>query len=447
MDVLQRWIAPVALLMLLIGPVATAATLRAGVEKVEITPGPGFPLWGYSDRPSPATGTRDPLYARVLVLEAGAKRLALVTLDLGRTLGPKSLGQLRTATHKDVSILIVAATHTHSAPTVQDEYANGPPEWETAALGKIANAIDRACQHLRNAQLGTGYGSTFIAHNRLRVNLDGTVSWFERNLTRLPTSPVDGTVSVLRIDDRDGQPIAILVNYACHPVVFGSDNVQYSADFPAAMTRTVEEAFDGQPVAFFLQGAPGDINPYYAVTPLEQDAAGMRDWTGRTLGEEAGRIAKGIHTQAEDTDLQFVEDMVHVRMRWDPEKLREARIAVFGTTSSPFTTTPTEIDLPVTTVLIDKRIAILTMPGEPFVEYQLSWRQRCPVPDAFLIGYANGYDGYFPTIRSATLGGYGAGNPATWVEVGAGDRMIDMGIIRANQMLRHLRDEPEDFSK
>jgi hypothetical protein len=173
----------------------------------------------------------------------------------------------------------------------------------------------------------------------------------------------------------------------------------------------------------------------------------MRDWTGRTLGEEAARIAKSIHPQAEDTDLQFAEDIVHVRMRWDPEKLREARIAVFGTTSSPFTTTPTEIDLPVTTVLIDRRIAILTMPGEPFVEYQLSWRQRCPVPDAFFIGYANGYDGYFPTIRSATLGGYGAGNPATWVEVGAGDRMIDMGIIRANQMLRHLRDEPEDFSK
>jgi neutral ceramidase len=98
-------------------------------------------------------------------------------------------------------------------------------------------------------------------------------------------------------------------------------------------------------------------------------------------------------------------------------------------------------------VLIDKRIAILTMPGEPFVEYQISWRQRCPVPDAFFIGYANGYDGYFPTIRSATLGGYGAANPATWVEVGAGDRMVDAGVVRVNQMLGRLHDLPEDFSK
>jgi neutral ceramidase len=424
------------------------ATLKAGVGRVNITPPPGEHLWGFSDRKSPATGVLDPLYARVLVIEARGKRLALVSVDLGRPFGPSSLNQLRRATQKDVSVLIVAATHSHSAPAVLDENPNGPPAWEFAALEKITQAVEEACQHLRDAQLGTGYGTTFLGHNRLRVNPDGTVTWFERNLTRVPTTPIDGTVSVLRLDDLDGHPIAILVNYACHPVVFGSDNVQYSADFPAVMTRTVENAFGGKPVCFFLQGAPGDINPYYAVTPLEQDAVEMRDWTGRTLGNEAVRIAKEIHTHAEqDPELQFAEDTIHVHMRWDPDKWREARIAVFGSTSSPFTTTPAEITLPVTTVLIDKRIAILTMPGEPFVEYQISWRQRCPVRDAFFIGYANGYNGYFPTIRSATLGGYGAANPATWVEVGAGDRMVDTGVIRVNQMLGRLRDLPEDFSK
>jgi len=431
-----------------ISRVAWGATLKAGMAKVDITPDSGVLLWGFSDRKSPATGTLDPLYARVLVLEANSKRLALVSVDLGRPFGPASLNRLRKETEKDVSFVILAATHTHSAPAVLDEYPNGPPAWESTALERIKTAIEEATKHLADAQIGIGYGNTFIGHNRLRVNADGTVTWFERNLTRVPTAPVDGSVSVLRIDDTDGQPMAILVNYACHPVVFGSDNVQYSADFPAVTNRTVEEAFGGKPVSFLLQGAPGDINPYYAVTPLQQDAVAMRDWTGRTLGEEAVRIAKKIHTQAnEDSDLQFAEDFVHVRMRWDPEKWREARIAVFGSSSSPFTTTPAEIALPVTTVLIDKRIAILTMPGEPFVEYQLSWRQRCPVPDSFLIGYANDYNGYFPTMRSATLGGYGAANPATWVEVGAGDRMVDTGVIRANQMLGRLRDLPEDFSK
>jgi neutral ceramidase len=426
---------------------AWATPLMAAVAKIDITPEPGLQMWGFSDRKGAATGTLDPLYARVLVLEASGKRLALVSVDLGRPFGTGSLDALRRATQKDVSFLVLAATHTHSAPTVMDQYPNGPPRWETTALQKIAKAVAEACKHLTDAQIGTGYGSAFISHNRLRLNPDGTVTWFERNLTRVLTAPADATVSLLRVDGKDGQPIAILVGYACHPVVFGSDNLRYSADFPAVMTRTVEDAFTGKPLCFFLQGAPGDVNPYYAVTPLEEDAVGMRDWTGRTLGEEAVRIAKEIHTRADEhPELQFVEDSVHVHQRWNPEKWREAMIAVFGSTgSSPFATKPAEIALPVTTILVNRKVAILTMPGEPFVEYQINWRGRCPVPDAFVIGYANGYEGYFPTMRSATLGGYGAANPATWVEVGAGERMVDVGVIRVNQMLGHLHELPEDF--
>jgi hypothetical protein len=167
------------------------------------------------------------------------------------------------------------------------------------------------------------------------------------------------------------------------------------------------------------------------------------------LGEEAVRIAGEIHTRADPApDLQFAEDTLDMHLRWNPEKWREAQIAVFGASASdPFAPNLDDIRLPVTTVLINRRIAILSMPGEPFVEYQINWRQRCPVPDAFFIGYTNGYNGYFPTIRSATLGGYGAANPATWVEVGAGDRMVDAGVIRVNQMLGHLHEIPEDLSK
>ena len=49
------------------------------------------------------------------------------------------------------------------------------------------------------------------------------------------TFPVDPTVGVIRIDRGDGTPLAILVNYACHPVVFGPDNLDYSADYPSEM--------------------------------------------------------------------------------------------------------------------------------------------------------------------------------------------------------------------
>jgi neutral/alkaline ceramidase-like enzyme len=426
-----------------------SAVLRAAVAKVDITPAPGVQLWGYSSRKSPATGTLDPLYARVLVLETGSQRLALISVDLGRPFGPASLQWLRNATRKDVSYLILMATHTHSGPVVQDNYPRGTPAWETAGLEKIAKAVAEACTNLTPAQIGTGYGVVFIGHNRLRPNSDGSVSWFERNLTEIPTAPVDGTVSVLRIDRADGQPLAILVNYACHPVVFGSDNLEYSADFPAAMARTVEEALASKPLCFFLQGAPGDINPYYAVTPIEQGAVAARDQAGRRLGQEAVRILEQIHTKPDPhAELQFAVDAVSVRLRWEPAKWREAMIAVFGANGSePFAPKLENIQLQVTSVLINKRIAILGMPGEPFVEYQIMWRQRCPARDAFLVGYANGYNGYFPTIRSATLGGYGAANPATWVEAGAGDRMIDAGLTRINWMLGRLHELPEDFAK
>jgi neutral ceramidase len=425
-------------------------TLKAGVAKVDITPAPGLRLWGYSDRKTPATGTLDPLYARVLVLEVGSQRFALVTLDLGRTFGPASLEWLRDATRSEVALLVVAASHTHSGPVVQDEYPAGTPAWEAAALLKIASAVRYASGHMVDARVGSGYGLTYIGHNRLRANSNGTVSWFERNVTQVPTTPVDNTVSVLRVDGTNGQPIAILVNYACHAVVFGSDNLQYSADFPGPMTRTVEEAFDGKPLCFFLQGAAGDINPYYAVTPFPEGALQARDWTSRKLGREVARIAQNIRTPAESSAaLQFAEDRLRVRLRWDSKKWREAMIAVFGPEASQTfpSKVPEEIELPVVVVLINKRIAILCVPGEAFVQYQIAWRERCPATDALFVGYADGYNGYFPTIRSAILGGYGAANPATWVEVGAGDRIVDDGVIRINQMLGRFRDLPEDLAK
>ena len=57
------------------------AALKAGVAKVDITPPVGQRMYGFAAREGPATGTLDPLWARVLVLEVGEKRLAMVALD------------------------------------------------------------------------------------------------------------------------------------------------------------------------------------------------------------------------------------------------------------------------------------------------------------------------------------------------------------------------------
>jgi neutral ceramidase len=430
-----------------------AAELKAGVARVEITPPTGLRMYGFSSRKSGATEVLDPLMARVLVLEAGEKRLALVVMDLGRPPAPAWIERLREDARKasGISYVLIAATHTHSGPAVRDEYPpKETPDWETGVLEKVEKAIADAHQHAVEARLGTGYGAVDIGHNRLRLEPDGTVSWFERNNTMVPTSPVDPTVSVLRLDTAEGKPLAILVNYACHPVVFGSDNLKYSADYPGVMIKTVEQSFGGEPLCMFLQGGDGDINPYYAVHPQEQDAVKMRDWTGERLGREAARVAKSIQTAATpDATLDFAEDLLEVHMRWNPEKFREAVLKSWGPKAAEaFDRQSKEVPrLPVATVLINKRIALMTLPGEPFVELQMAWRSRCPVRDAFFMGYSNGDFDYFPTIRAASWGGYGAANSATWVEPGTGERMVDHAIIKVYEMLGRLTDTPEDLKK
>ena len=202
----------------------------------------------------------------------------------------------------------------------------------------------------------------YIGHNRLRLNPDGSISWFERNPTHIPTSPVDPTVSAIRIDRMDGSAMAVLTNYACHPVVFGSDNLRYSADFPGVMNRVVEEKLGGRVLSFFLQGAPGDINPYYAVTPIEQDAVKQRDWTGERLGREVARVAAEIHTQGiPEPRIEFSEEWMPVRLRWNEGKFRAAllkflgprAIEEYGNLIKP------EFQVPAATVLINKQIAWL----------------------------------------------------------------------------------------
>jgi hypothetical protein len=449
----------VALILAGASPGICVAPLRAGAARADITPPPGEQMWGYEDRRQPATGALDPLYARVLVLEAGQenapRRLALVTLDLGRSFGPGSLARLREAAKRSsgISCLLVAASHTHSAPVIRDEYRDTPPAWEQAALDKIGRAIAEAAGGLQPARIGVGTGVVYIGHNRLRVNPDGSVSWFERNPTRIPTAPVDPTVTVLRIDRADGTPLAVLTNYACHPVVFGADNLRYSADFPAVMNRVVEQALGGRVQSFFLQGAPGDINPYYAVTPLAEDPVGRRDWTGERLGQEAARVAKEIHTRAADASdspsIEFAESTLTVRLRWNIEKFRAALLKFLGPDGMEIygARIVPEIQLPVTTVLIDRDIALTTMPGEPFVDFQINWRDRCPVPHALLLGYTNGYNGYFPTIAAASRGGYGAASASTWVEPGAGERMVDTAVIKVYEMLGRLSDLPDDLKR
>ena len=437
-----------AIVMMLAGQAlqpALATQLEGAVARVAITPPVGENMWGFASRKGPATGTLDPLYGRILVLAAGEKRVAIVTLDLGRSFGPVSLERLESSVRKssNISYLLVAASHTHSGPIVSDnyDYADGyTPVWEEAALAHIAEAIDSAAKHLAPVRVGMGYGTAYVGYNRLQTPQLSTRD--PRDPTQIISSPVDPTVGVLRIDGAsDGKPMAILINYACHAVVLGGENERWSADWPAAMAKTVEDAFPSHPMTFFLQGGAGDVNPYY---PNPQDPVRWRDWIGSRVGQEAVQVAKTIEMKDEPNgNLDFADDTMTVKTRWNIASFNEAFHLIWNLHESYYDPhlEPTST-VRVTTLLINERMAFMSMSGEPFVDLQIDWRKRCPVHDSFFVGYANGYDGYIPTIEGAVRGGYGGSNAMTWVAVDTGSQMVDHSVVRIYEMLGKLSDRP-----
>lgn len=421
----------------------------AGVAQTDITPPPGVELWGYTNRSGPAESTLDPLIARILVIDDGKTSAALVTLDLGRTFGPAQIDRLRERVSRDyhVNEVMLIASHTHSGPAIEDGYDDGKlPEWEARALDLIARAIGDARARMEPARIGVGMGQAIIGHNRRLVQSDGSVKMLWRNSTGQQTGMIDPIVGVIRIDDANGRPKAVLVNYACHPVIFGPDNLRYSADFPGAMAKRVEESFDSRPVTFFIQGAPGDINPQMDKTPLPEGADEIKISVGETLGREVARVARAILTETPaNPEIAFISENLTFRNRWDVEKLRSQLTTAFGPRlAARYRRYITEtIVTPVTTLVINRQIAIVGLPGEPFVGLQLLLKQRSPLPATFMAGYTNGYFGYFPTIRDAASGGYGANSIVTRVEVGAGERMVDRGLIHIYRILGKLKDKPE----
>ena len=83
----------------------------------------------------------------------------------------------------------------------------------------------------------------------------------------------------------------------------------------------------------------------------------------------------------------------------------------------------------------------MAVPGEPFVGHQLALSARSPVAMSLLLGYAvsggHAWPGYLPTLSAAVDGGYGA-DYNTYIEVGAGETMVDGAIIDLYTLLGWL---------
>jgi neutral ceramidase len=405
---------------------ADDSSLRAGTAKVNITPATDEPI-------------HDSIYARSLVLEGDGVRIAFVAVDLAVFTSPRIEKVCREK--YGIRQVMLCSSHNHSEPQPQGKrsFQAGNP-FTAFYEDRIIEAVGEAVRTLFPARIAAGR-KTFpqLGFNRLIVREDGHAreSWFSdshytsENPERIPFGPVDPEVGVIRIDDAQGQPRAILMNYACHADIV-CFNYAVSADYPGVACRKVEEAFGNRVTCLFMQGAGGNVESLQISSrrkgpddPFQTDYAPMVR-TGELLAFQAIKLAKSLSPSTGDQEIRFMEDSLHFTGRFD---------------------TKLDYTIHLSTLLINRDIAIAACPGELFAQLALDWKKQMELAEVqpFLFGYTwseGSWPGYVADVRSAALGGYGADQGNNLIEPGAGEAMITRQLVDFYRLNGLMRDKP-----
>lgn len=262
--------------------------LEAGTAVVDVT-----------DRTIPV---HDTLHAKALILKEGDRTVVLLTIDavaLGELGRIKSdfLPQLRARIAKELGLapenLLVNASHCHGVLRV---------DFPELCFQVIKSA------HARLVPVRAGVGSAqenSISENR-RIHMRDGSEVDMRRAYSLPTDQaiasvgaIDPQIGLLRLDRLDGSNLALLYNFACHPIM-NPPSSGNSADYPGIASAIIEEQLGG--TAFFIQGCAGDINPvHYKEVSQPADSTPY----GNQLAVSVLRAARKLTTQP-DSPLRFV---------------------------------------------------------------------------------------------------------------------------------------------
>ncbi|MBM4036077.1 MAG: hypothetical protein FJ291_30455 [Planctomycetes bacterium] len=402
------------------------AQLMAGTAKVNLTPYVGAFLAGFGSRDHGCEGIHDELFARALALQAGDTALCIVACDLiglTRESVETIRKQIEALTAIPAANVMLACTHTHSGHVMGLLRHPGlDPELVHVTEKKIAGAAIMAHRALAEAALGAGKGKARIGVNRREKKPEGVV------LGKNPEGPTDSEVGVLRVDDAQGKPVAIVVNHACHPVVLGGKNYLVSADYPGQVAAFVESIY-GDATCLYLNGCCGNINPGIVGGTFE-DARRF----GTFLGAEAVKTtenirptpkahlaASGAVAEAPLAPLPSAEEAratVEQRTRALDEQLAKGEVsrALYDTdwqrgwardVMAEYSKTDRQRTRPLEIQALRLGDALLIgTPGETFVEIGLAIKAASPMPKTFPVAYANGNVGYIPTAKAFDEGGY-----------------------------------------
>lgn len=406
--------------------------LLAGTAKFRITPAVGARLTGFAARKSPSLGVHDELHVRALALDRGDAAVILLSADvlaLTADFAGRARRAIATATGVPAGAVMAAATHTHAGPVTITTFFNPgerpDPGYLDRLLQGMVSAATQAWKARSPARLGVGARQVRGVCTNRRAPGKG---------------PVDEEIGLVRIDDGDGKPRAVVLLKACHPTVLGPDNLLISGDFPAAALDRIERGLGPGSFALFLNGAEGDISigrsselsaigilagertferagriggklaraTLEALPGIETTASPMLDWAGSSLRlplksypavEEA---ARGVE--------QAQARLRHLESGGDSDQLRQARIQLlYSSIHHAFARQAQEVPdgrLPVELQAFRLHQALLLgVPAEPFAEIGLRLK-RGASHFRWIVGLANGYLGYLPTRAAHAAGGY-----------------------------------------
>ncbi|HOZ47002.1 MAG TPA: neutral/alkaline non-lysosomal ceramidase N-terminal domain-containing protein [Candidatus Hydrogenedentes bacterium] len=371
-----------------------ASAIEAGAAKVAITPPVGTPLNGYGARLGrESRDVHDPLWVRCLYLDDGKTEVFLLSADLC-LINPElreRIHQLAATSLRDGSstetdrprFIILTATHTHSG---QGGMISALPfravsgRFMPEVLDATAQAFVQAMQSARASHQRAAVGFAAGVAEGLSVNRqeDG--------------GPVDTQLGVIRVENADGVPIAVVANFAMHPTTIdGPDLFSISADFPGYCCATIETLAGGDTIALFLNGAEGNQGPG---NPEAKKGWERTESLGRLLGERTWEVAGSV--VCGDAALRVAQAAPSLpRSLADALLPREGILQVLEVevqSAAPGETAQTPPP---------ETLAVHFLPGEPCVQIGLELRRRAAewgYAAQFTVGLANDFLGYFAPV-------------------------------------------------
>ena len=362
---------------------------QVGIGRRVITP--QTPVWlaGYGTKRAPDGKIHD-IWVKALALQApDGKRVVLATTDhmgMSRTIYESLHAQVHDRFGLDRSEFMLTFSHNHCGPCLRDDLVDYYPsdeeqrrlvaEYSDWMEGQVVEAVEEALSNWQQAQLLKGEGNCTFAVNR-RENSEAEVAKLLAEGKPLK-GVVDHYVPVLAVKGSDGDLLAVLFGYACHPTTLSFNT--WCGDYPGFAQVNLEAGHPGT-TAMFFNACGGDQNPIpRGKLELAQRYGQMlSDAVEETLSAPMQPVSAGLRTAFEFVDLKYEELVTRetllpvangasaLHARWARRMLKMIEAGVAFPDSYPY---------PVQAWQIGEELLFIGIGGEAVVDYSLRFKRE-----------------------------------------------------------------------